>query len=493
MQDNIILQWEISLKVPVTENTPILYRKEGEIQMPVNSFENYPMSWKPVLDKTSNVPIYIYLSDLLKQDILSGKLTPGTKLPPQRELADYLDIHLSTVTRAFKLCEQRGLICSVMGSGTFVSSDAATQGMLIIHDSQEKIIEMGPILPNPDISQIATDYLKHMSKEPDFYKLLQYAPTNYDELQIKAAKRWLSYLKMQSSRQNILFSAGSQNGIFATLASLFKEGDRIATTQVTYPGLKAAAKILGIQVIPMPLYEGKLTRESLEYVAKNHNIKGLYLIPDFNNPSGEQLDLASRKMIASFCNEKRIPFIEDGIYTLFQPEPLPPISQFSSEYGIFIASVSKIMSPGLRLAVLHVPRQFYEAVSMTLYAMEITPPALMMQLFTRLVNSGKFDRIREQRIAELVERNRIFDEICNKCSSNGDTYSPIRWVKLRDDDTRTPAQFEKEMKERGVQLYAAERFVVGNTEIPRAVRVSLISEHKLTEYKRGLRLLQESY
>ena len=48
-------------------------------------------------------------------------LSPNTKLPPQRELADYLDINLSTVTRAFKICEVKGLIYAVTGSGTFVA------------------------------------------------------------------------------------------------------------------------------------------------------------------------------------------------------------------------------------------------------------------------------------------------------------------------------------------------------------------------------------
>ena len=64
--------------------------------MPVNSFENYPMSWKPVIDRNSDTPLYISLADTLKNDILEGRLTPGTKLPPQRELADYLEA-ISTV------------------------------------------------------------------------------------------------------------------------------------------------------------------------------------------------------------------------------------------------------------------------------------------------------------------------------------------------------------------------------------------------------------
>ena len=72
--------------------------------MPVNSFENYPMSWKP--DITSMIPpLYKSLASALEEDIRNGILKPGDKLPPQRELADFLDINLSTITRAFKICE----------------------------------------------------------------------------------------------------------------------------------------------------------------------------------------------------------------------------------------------------------------------------------------------------------------------------------------------------------------------------------------------------
>lgn len=461
--------------------------------MPVNSFENYPMSWKPEIDKNSGIPIYIELADTLKKDILEGRLAPGTKLPPQRELADFLDIHLSTITRAFKLCEQRGLICSVVGRGTFISSDAAVHGMLTIRESTEKIIEMGAILPNPDMEESITDYLKEIIVEPDFYKLMQYAPVNYDKLQIKAATRWFTYFGLKTGRENILFSSGSQNGIYAILSALFSSGDKIATTPVTYPGLKAAANSLGIQVVPLPINDSHITVEALEYVVKNQDVKGFYFIPDFNNPSGELMDIDTRKAVADFCNTRKLPFIEDSIYSLFLPNPLPPVSSFSPEYGIMIASVSKIMSPGLRLAVLHVPKKYYTKVAATLYSIIITPPALMMQLFTRIMNLGKFDKIRELRMKEVVERNRLFDRICSKVKSVGNDYCPLRWVFIPEERKGAPSVVEKQMLEEKIQLYAAERFVVGNSEVPRAVRVSLISEHNLDKYKTGLELINKYF
>jgi DNA-binding transcriptional regulator YhcF (GntR family) len=89
--------------------------------MPVNSFDNYPMSWKPD-KKALKRPFYKSLASLLEQNITNGFLAPGTKLPPQRELADFLDLNFTTITRAYKICEVKGLIYAVTGSGTFVAA-----------------------------------------------------------------------------------------------------------------------------------------------------------------------------------------------------------------------------------------------------------------------------------------------------------------------------------------------------------------------------------
>ena len=75
--------------------------------MSINSFDNYPMSWKPDLSRTSG-PKYLALVSLMEEDIKNGTLKAGTKLPPQRELADYLNVNLSTISRAFKIVRPEG-------------------------------------------------------------------------------------------------------------------------------------------------------------------------------------------------------------------------------------------------------------------------------------------------------------------------------------------------------------------------------------------------
>ena len=83
--------------------------------MPVNSFENYPMTWKPNILKNGAVPLHIEIAEKLEHDIRDGVIQPNEKLPPQRELADYLDVNLSTIAKAFKLCAAKGLISGETG------------------------------------------------------------------------------------------------------------------------------------------------------------------------------------------------------------------------------------------------------------------------------------------------------------------------------------------------------------------------------------------
>ncbi len=75
--------------------------------MPVNSFDSYPLTWKPEKEKLKP-PYYKSLAEDLEGKIRSGLLQAGTKLPPQREIADYLDLNYTTITRVYEICKRKG-------------------------------------------------------------------------------------------------------------------------------------------------------------------------------------------------------------------------------------------------------------------------------------------------------------------------------------------------------------------------------------------------
>lgn len=454
--------------------------------MPVNSFDNYPMSWKPDIKNVSG-PLYKTLAKMLEEDIKSGKLMPGTKLPPQRELADYLDINLSTVFRAFKLCEQRGLICASVGNGTFVSSDAGANHYLSPNPEHMNIIEMGAILPNAEPNKLLVEYMQKMLSEPGAEKLFQYGFAGGGSWQKDAAVKWIEKTRLIADPDSIIFSAGAQNALSAILASLFKAGDKIGTDPLTYPGIKTVAKMLGIQLVPIEWKDNEITEEGLVNACKNDKIKGLYIIPDYHNPTTHTMSLKTRKMIADIARKQDIIIIEDAINSLLSDNPLQPVAAFAQERTIYIISLSKCISPGLRLAYICAPQEYSKEIGAGIYNQNITVPPLLLELSARLIHTKKADSIVTDRRLYTKQQNEIVNRYLNKYEVLGDEYCPFRFIRLP--ETFTGKSFEICARNEGVQVYSGERFLVGNSKMPSAVRISVTAAKNTAEFEDGIRIL----
>ncbi|MDE7202249.1 MAG: PLP-dependent aminotransferase family protein, partial [Lachnospiraceae bacterium] len=348
--------------------------------MPVNSFDNYPMSWKPDLSKTTG-PKYLALAELLENDIKNGTLKAGTKLPPQRELADFLDLNLSTISKVYKLCEQKGLLSAAIGNGTYVSSDAAANPVLLCgkEDSHmdSHIIEMGAIVPSVISNLKVKHYTEHLMKKPDVLNLFSYGAPEGTKRQRKAGVTWLQKSGFCTDTEHIVLAAAGQNGIMAALGACFETNDKIGTEPMTYPGIKTAAKLFGIHLIPVKSSHYEMTEEGIRYAAQNENIKGIYVIPDYQNPTAHTMSLETRKMMANVAKEENLLVIEDGINNLLEENPLPPIASFAPEQVVYVSSLSKTVSPGLRTAFIHVPEQFHEKLVTALYSMNISISPLL--------------------------------------------------------------------------------------------------------------------
>lgn len=119
------------------------------------------MSWKPEKQHLKR-PIYLSLAERLEQDIKSGLLAPGIKLPPQRELADFLDINFTTVTRAYSICERQGFIYAVTGSGTYVSPNAKLPITISMDNKSKNLIEMGFIASFEQCNSMVVDTVQEV-------------------------------------------------------------------------------------------------------------------------------------------------------------------------------------------------------------------------------------------------------------------------------------------------------------------------------------------
>ena len=216
--------------------------------MSINLYDQYPLSWQPDRSKLTR-PYYRSLIQQLESDILTHKLQKNTRLPSQRELADFLDINFTTVGRAYKYGLEKGLLYTNIGSGTFVSQNAFSSITISNHNVDHHLIDLGLVSSFEECNELVTPYLARVSQQPNVQALLTYQEPLGTVQQRQTAAEWLQTQGVQATRDEVAIVGGVQNGLAVVLTALFNPGNRIAVDRYTYSNLIELANILQLEVV----------------------------------------------------------------------------------------------------------------------------------------------------------------------------------------------------------------------------------------------------
>ncbi len=457
--------------------------------MPVNSFENYPMTWKPRINKNGDVPLYIEVARALEQDVRNGMLCPNDKLPPQRELADYLDMNLSTIARAFKLCTAKGLICGEVGRGTYIASDVLSNLPMLDESGLEHCINLGASHPLYEQNKYVVQILKRLIKKANVSSILKYSETSGRLAHRQSGQKWLSQFGLNVPVENLLISSGLQNSLAIILASLFHFGDKIVTNTVIYPGIKNIANNLGIQLIPIPYLGKSMDMNYLVQICRNENIKGIYVIPDHHNPTTIFMSEKERADLSDIIMQYGLICIEDATYSFLSSVKHTPISSLISKQSIYISTVSNAFSAGLRVAYMSMPPAYSEKLKNGNSSINVMAAPLEAEIVSQLIDSGLAQKIVQEKITELHQRNNLVNKYLSDYVILGNENSQFRWLELP--AKWTGKHFESVAKENGVQVFCCERFIVGSAIINPAVRLAISTPQNVNDLKMGLQVLKD--
>lgn len=187
--------------------------------------------------------------------------------------------------------------------------------------------------------------------------------------------------------ENVVITAGSQSAQDVAAKVFCNPGDVVLVEDPTYVGALNAFESYQVQVETVPLDGDGLVPEQLEakiaaLQGAGKNIKFLYTIPSFNNPSGITLAQERRQRIVDICRKANVLILEDNPYGLlrFDGHPLPPLRAGNPDDVIYLGSFSKIFAPGLRvgwaLVPSHLQRRFYLASE----SVTLCPPSFNQML-----------------------------------------------------------------------------------------------------------------
>ena len=453
--------------------------------MPINSFENYPMSWKPDKSKLKQ-PLYLSLAKLLEDNIKNGALAPHTKLPPQRELADYLDINLSTITKAFKQCQLNGFLYAVIGRGTFVAPNAGVSISIQDTKMQMNTIEMGIIKPFDLLNQYTEEALKKVLAQGSVDTLLNYSTPFGSPYQKSAALKWLHELGLHAHAEDIFFTTGGQNAFAILLITLFRHGDKIATDHFTYSNFIELANMLNIKLIPIQSDDVGMLPEDLEMQCRLQGIQGVYLAPTYSNPTGTLMDTPRKEALAKIIKLHHLILLEDDIYAFLAPETYVPISALCPQHGCYISSLSKAICSGLRVAMLYVPHRFTSLIARGIFNINIKTSSLNVETAAYMIHTGIATEVMEKKKNAAYKRNLIFEQYFP--SDLPTPYAFCRCVTLPAGLKDLP--MEQLALEQGLHLFHSNRFLVGTPGKEQFLRIALTSADTKDDLEYGLKKLK---
>ena len=183
---------------------------------------------------------------------------------------------------------------------------------------------------------------------------LQYSTTEgFPRLREQIAERMLAKNNIHTDADHILVTSGSQQGLDFSARVFLNPGDVVLLESPSYLGAVNAFKACEPKFIEVPTDDGGMIMEELEKVlATTENVKMIYVIPDFQNPSGRTWPLERRKQFMDIINKYEIPVVEDNPYgeLRFEGEYLPALKSMDTKgLVVFLGTFSKILAPGYRL------------------------------------------------------------------------------------------------------------------------------------------------
>lgn len=199
--------------------------------------------------------------------------------------------------------------------------------------------------------------------------------------------------------ERVQITSSSQQGIDVCTRILVNPGDVILTSNPSYLGALQSfcsyrADIRGISHDP-DLETFKKAYETVlsQVEAEGKQVKFLYMIPDFQNPSGESLTLEERKMLVSLAQEHGFLIVEDSPYRelRYEGEHIPTMYYLAPDHVIHLGSFSKIFAPGFRLGWAIAHPDILDKIYVCKQSLDLCPPIFDQYVAAEFLTSGRLD------------------------------------------------------------------------------------------------------
>ncbi|WP_162306031.1 PLP-dependent aminotransferase family protein [Oleisolibacter albus] len=436
-----------------------------------------PLSWRPDLSQRRG-PLYRIIAQALQDDIVQGRVPPGTRLPTHRDLAWDLKVTVGTITRAYQEVERQGLIGGEVGRGTFVRDPRRLAEAPVDAAPPSGLVDLSVNAPAlwPDGPSLRAA-LAAVADRPDLLSAMAYLPQGPLSMRTSLA-RWIAATGgPEIAPERLLLAPGGQGAMHAAVAAVTRPGDVLLVEQLSYPGIRPLAVQLGLRLVGVAMDDQGVLPDAVEQAARQHGARALYVMPTLHNPTTVTQPRARRETLAALARRSGLVLVEDDVYGFLHQPPaghaLPTLAALAPEQTLYVSSVSKSLFPGLRTGIVAAPPVLQDKVAQVLRATVLAPAHLGLAVTAELIDSGEADRIVARRRALVAERQALARRILGERLYGSSAAATHLWLPL-DAPWRCDG-FTRTLLEQGIKVTPADAFALARGEVPEAVRVCLCS------------------
>ena len=300
---------------------------------------------------------------------------------------------------------------------------------------QPEIISFAGGLPAPEVfplerfRQASNTVLENFGPQS-----LQYSTTEGHRPLREMIARHISRFSSEVSADNVLITSGSQQALDFVGRLFVNRGDFIVVESPTYVGALQAWNAYGAQYIPVRTDEHGMIVDELE-AALRVGPKFIYVLPNFQNPSGSTLSLERRMQLIRIADKYGVPIIEDDPYgqLRYEGEHIPSIVALDSEYRgpngghysgnvIYLSTFSKLLAPGLRLGWVIAPSEVIQKLVLSKQAADLHTSSFNQYIAFEAAKGGFLDEHVKVIRATYKERRDVMIEMMEEMFPAGVTW-----------------------------------------------------------------------
>ena len=394
-----------------------------------------------VISRRSRTAIYLQIAHAIIEEIRRGRLAAGDALPGTRELAEALKVSRKTIVTAYEELSIQGWGVTEAKRGTFVSNTLPTledyTKPSLSNDQKELAIrpDIKFRRPRPDLPIVRTDddILTFDDGSPDtriapiqelgraYRRALATAARanrlGYGDprgaLRLRQALSTMLNLDrgLSSSADNICTVRGSQMGIYLAARVLSGPGDAVAMEQLSYPPAREAFRAAGAEVLTVGLDAGGMDLADLEALCRRRRIRAVYVTPHHQFPTTVVMRPDRRLRLLLLAEQFDFAIIEDDYDHEFHftHQPMLPLAS-ADRLGrvIYIGSMSKILTPSVRVGYVAAARSVIERLSLEAALIDRQGDPATEAAIAEMIEAGEIQRHTRRALKTYGERRQVF-------------------------------------------------------------------------------------